>query len=260
MLSMLVHITRRELVRGYSMQRVLARFAYRKNLEIDPQLRSVDYSQALLRDCSQKNVRDSILALRRGPIRYSRNAMIACEGDPADYVFLVLKGAVRCCRTYQDGSRGIVGFHFPGELFGWTGDPTYSLSTEAVTDALILFFKRKDLLSAATRDSRIANYMLTATTNGLRRIQEHALLLSRLAPCRVGTFLVDLSNRIGKPKYLKLPMSLLDIADHLGLKMETVSRTIATLAKSGSITRSSYRTVVLRDRAFVAGAKRGAAH
>ncbi len=209
----------------------------------------VDFSKVLLHGCNHSVVKNSILAFRRGPIRYRRNAMIVCEGDPADYIYLVVKGTVRSCRTYQDGSRGIVAFYFSGEMFGLTGDPAHSLSLEAVTDTLILFFKRKDLLSTATRDIKIANYLLAATTNELRRIQEHSLMLGRLATRRVAAFLVDLSNRMGKPKYLKLSMPLLDIADHLALKMETVSRTIAALEKSGSIVRSSYRTVVLRDHA-----------
>jgi CRP/FNR family nitrogen fixation transcriptional regulator len=177
--------------------------------------------------------------------------MIVCEGDPTDYIFLVVKGTVRSCRSHQDGSRGIVAFHFPGELFGWSSDPTHSLSAEAVTDTLILFFKRSALQSAAIRDPKIAGYLLAATTNELRRAQEHSLLLGRLAPCRVAVFLADLSMRMGKPKHLKLPMPLLDIADHLGLKTETVCRAISALAKSGSIARSSYRTLVLRS-----GAKR----
>jgi len=231
------------------MDRVLARVAYRKVSRKNSPFRTFNFSQEILRDCNQQTVKKSILALRRGPIRYRRNAMIVCEGDPADYVYLVVKGTVRSCRTYQDGSRGIVAFYFSGELLGLTGDPAHSLSVEAVTDTLILFFKRKDLLSAATRDSKIARYLLAATTNELRRIQEHSLMLGRLATCRVSTFLVDLSNRMGKPKYLRLPMNLVDIADHLALKMETVSRAIATLEKSGSIVRSSYRTVVLTDRA-----------
>jgi CRP/FNR family transcriptional regulator, nitrogen fixation regulation protein len=231
---------------------VVAHVAYRKSSRAVREARSFGFSQALLRDCSQQPVKNSILALRRGPIRYRRNAMIVCEGDCADYVFLVVKGVVRSCRNYQDGSRGIVAFHLPGELFGLTADQGHSLSAEAVTDTLILYFKRGTLHTAACKDARIAKYLLATTTNELRRVQEHSLTLGRLATCRVQAFLTDLSVRMGRPKYLKLPMSLLDIADHLALKMETVSRTIASLEKSGAIVRSSYRTIILRNRAPVA--------
>jgi CRP/FNR family transcriptional regulator, nitrogen fixation regulation protein len=226
------------------------RVVYRKRIR--PGRRIFDSLPTLLRDCNQEPVRNKILALRRGPIRYPRNAMIVCEGDPADYIFLVVKGTVRICRTYQDGSRGIVAFYVPGEIFGWGNAPAHSLSAEAATDALILFFKRSALYSAASQDPRLASYLLAATTNELRRVQEHSLMLGRLAACRVATFLIDLSMRMGRPKYLKLPMPLLDIADHLGLKMETVSRTIAAMAKSGLIVRASYRTLALRNRALIA--------
>jgi CRP/FNR family nitrogen fixation transcriptional regulator len=208
-----------------------------------------NFSEALLHGCNQQDVKNGILALRRGPIRYCRDATIACEGDPTEYIFLVVSGVVRSCRTYHDGSRRIVAFHFPGELFGWSGALTHSLSAEAATDTLVLFLKRSALLATAIRDYRVASYLLAATINELRRAQEHSLLLSRLAKCRVATFLIDLSMRMGNPKHLYLPMSHLDIADHLGLKIETVSRTITALERSGSIARASYRTLVLRDHA-----------
>ena len=211
--------------------------------------RSFDVSKALLHNCQQQTAMNSILALRRGPIRYRRNAMIVCEGDPTDYILLVVKGVIRSCKTYRDGSRGIVAFHFPGELFGWSGDLTHSLSAEAATDTLVLFLKRSALLAAAIRDGRIATYLLAATTNELRRVQEHSLLLSRLAECRVATFLIDLSMRMGNADYLDLPMSHGDIASHLGLKQETLSRSITALEKSGSIARASHRTLLLRNRA-----------
>jgi CRP/FNR family nitrogen fixation transcriptional regulator len=234
------------------MNRIVARIDHRKNSRSNSNLRSSNASPTLLRDCSQQTVKSGILALRRGPIRYRRDAMIVSEGDRADYIFLVAKGVVRSCRTYHDGSRGIVAFHFPGELFGWSDGSIHLISAEAVTDTLILFFKRNALLSAAVRDTKIASYLLDAATNDLRHGQEHSLLLGRLATCRVATFLMDLSTKMGNPKYLKLPMTLLDIADHLGLKMETVSRTIAALEKSGSIARTSYRTLLLRNRASLA--------
>ncbi|MFZ3239878.1 MAG: helix-turn-helix domain-containing protein [Pseudolabrys sp.] len=166
--------------------------------------RAFDASKALLHGWDQQTVKDSILAFRRGPIRFRHNAMIACEGDPTDYMYVVVSGVVRSCRTHRDGSRGIVAFH------------------------------------------------LAATTNELRRVQEHSLLLSRRAECRVATFLIDLSMRLGTTGYLDLPMSHQDIADHLGFTIETLSRTITTMEKSGSIARLSGRILVLRNRTSLA--------
>jgi CRP/FNR family nitrogen fixation transcriptional regulator len=213
------------------------------------QHRSFDVSKALLHGCNEQPVKDSILALRRGPIRYTRGAMIACEGDPTDYVYLVVSGVVRSCRTYWDGSRGIVGFHLPGEFFGWSGDVVHSLALEAAALTFVLFFKRSALLAAGIHDNRIANYLLAATINELRRTQEHSLLMRRSAECRVTTFLLDLSMRLEKAEYIDLPIMYQDIADHLGLSIETLSRTITKLEKAGSIARASRRTLVLRNRA-----------
>lgn len=209
----------------------------------------LDFSKTPLRECNQQCVRSSILALRRGPIRYHRNKMIVLEGDPTDYVYLVATGVVRSCRTYGDGGRRVVAFHFAGELFGLTGGPIHSLSAEAATDALILFFKRSALLVAANRNRKIANFMLAATTNQLRTAQEHSLLLTRRAECRVAAFLIDLSTRMGQSNHLDMPMSHHDIADHLGMTGETFSRSLSALERSGSIARTSWRKIFLRSRA-----------
>ena len=117
-----------------------------------------------------------------------------------------------------------------------------------------VFLKRSALLAAAIRDGRIATYLLAATTNELRRVQEHSLLLSRRAECRVATFLIDLSMRLGTTSYLDLPMSHQDIADHLGFTIETLSRTITTMEKSGSIARLSGRILVLA-KPYIAGSR-----
>jgi CRP-like cAMP-binding protein len=89
---------------------------------------------AFLLEDSQKLAKRAILSVRRGPIRYHRNSSIVCEGDPADYVFMVVDGIVRRCKTFQNGARAIVAFHTPGELFGWTDELKHALSIEAATE------------------------------------------------------------------------------------------------------------------------------
>src|SRR6188474_3333415 len=163
---------------------------------------------AFLLEDSQKLAKRAILSVRRGPIRYHRNSSIVCEGDPADYVFMVVDGIVRRCKTFQNGARAIVAFHTPGELFGWTDELKHALSIEAATDALVLFFKRSALISVAARIDEMSD--------------------------------------------LDLPMSHQDIADHLGLSIETVSRTITELEQASLIERVSARTIVLKNRAALA--------
>lgn len=195
----------------------------------------------------------TIFALRRGPVRHSRDQTIVVEGDASDYIFLVISGVVRSFRSFQNGTRSIVSFYLPTEFFGLTNHPTNLLTAEAVTDANILFFKRSALFSMAKRESRIANFLLTTTLTEIRRTQEHTLLISRAAKSRVASFLIDLSKRIRTQNLLDLPMSHQDIADHLGLTIETISRMITQMERSGLITRGrSYCDLILNNRQALA--------
>jgi CRP-like cAMP-binding protein len=109
-----------------------------------------------------------ILALQRGPVQYPRNKMIFIEGDPAEYIFLLIDGVVRSCRSFSDGNRSIVCFHISGELFGFNGEQTHSLSAEAATNTTMLVLKRSAVLAMVARDGRIANLLLANTTKELR--------------------------------------------------------------------------------------------
>ena len=195
---------------------------------------------------SADTLKRALFALQRGPIRFHRDNVIACEGEAADYLFLVVSGVVRQCKTFENGSRNIVAFYLPGDLFGWS-DAKHVLSVEAAADAMVLFIKRAGLLSIASKESQVASFLLATTTNDLRRSHEHTLLMNKSATCRVATFLAGLWTRSGKFKYLDLPVSHQDIADYLGFTIETLSRTITGMERSGLITRVSTRRLVVRN-------------
>ena len=195
-------------------------------------------------------LKGALAALQRGPIRFQRDNIIACEGDTADYIFLVLSGVVRTCKTFENGGRTVVAFYLPGGLLGWD-DEKCSLSVEAASEAVVLLIKRRGLMDLARQDTLVSNFLLSATRNELRRTQEHSALLSRDAKFRVQTFLADLSSRTRNTEYVDLPMSHKDIADYLGLTIETLSRTITKLERSGAIARSSYKRLSLNHAALV---------
>src|SRR5262245_21650176 len=117
---------------------------------------SADFLNALTQANDRQLVNHALRALRRGPVRYHRNNVIVCEGDPTDYMFLVVSGTVRTCRTYETGTRSIIAFYVPGDLLGWTDAAKHSLSVEAATDAIILFLKRNVLLSVASQERGFA--------------------------------------------------------------------------------------------------------
>jgi len=204
---------------------------------------AIDFPEAF---GDKHTLKQALSALQRGPIRFHRDNVIACEGDAADYLFLVVSGVVRHCKTFENGSRNIVAFYLPGDLFGWS-NAKHVLSVEAAADAMVLFIKRAGLLSIAAQESQVARFLLATTTNDLRRSYEHSLLINKRATCRVGTFLADLWARSGKLKYLDLPVSHQDIADYLGLTIETLSRTITSMERSGVISRVSARRLVIRN-------------
>ncbi|HEY3223836.1 MAG TPA: helix-turn-helix domain-containing protein [Pseudolabrys sp.] len=186
-------------------------------------------------------------ALQRGPVHFYRNNVIALDEDVADYLLFVVTGVVRSCKICKRGTRSVVSFYLPGDFFGWV-DAKLSLSIEAATDTEVLFIKRKGLVALASQDVRVANVLLTAATNELARAQEHVLLMSKSAKCRAATFLTDLWVRLGKAQYLDVPMSHQDIADYLGLTIETLSRAITDMERSELISRvPSQRRLILQN-------------
>jgi CRP/FNR family nitrogen fixation transcriptional regulator len=191
----------------------------------------------------EHTLKRALSALQRGPIRFRRDNVIACEGERADYLFLVVSGVVRHCKTFENGSRNIVAFYLPGDLFGWND----ALSVEAAADAMVVFIKRAGLLAIASQESRVASLLLAATTNDIRRSHEHILLMNKSATCRVAAFFNDLWKRSGKFKYLDLPVSHQDIADYLGLTIETLSRSITVMEQSGLVSRVSPRRLMILD-------------
>ena len=204
---------------------------------------SLDLAAAIGND---EVVKRAFSAFKQVPIRFYRDNVIACEGDPAEHIFFVVRGVVRSCRNFKVGVRNIVAFYLPGDFLGWTGLKR-SLSIEAATDAEVLFIKRSAMSSLAAQENRIAIFLLRATTNELERAEEHISLMSKSAKCRVATFLTDLWVRLGRAEYLDVPMSHQDIADHLGLTIETVSRAISDLERSKMITRVSCKKLLIRN-------------
>lgn len=99
-------------------------------------------------------------------------------------------------------------------------------------------------------DSEFAQRVVAAMMRSIERAQSHMLLLGRKSALeRIATFLLDMSGRLSEMSHLDLPMSRGDIADHLGLTIETVSRTLTQLERKGVIELPSHRrSIILRDR------------
>jgi CRP-like cAMP-binding protein len=183
------------------------------------------------------------------PMGFARNGEIYGEGEPADYVYKVVSGAVRTYKVLDDGRRQIGDFYLPGDIFGLETGDDHTFSAEAITDTQILLTKRSAVMSLAARDSETARQLWTATARELHRMQNHVLLLIKTAQERVAGFLLEMAERVHSAETVELPMTRQDIADYLGLTIETVSRTLTQLENNAAIALPTSRRIVLRNRA-----------
>ena len=207
-----------------------------------------DLSRVVIHGCIQASVRNSILKLRRGPILERKKHAVFVQGDPADYIILVVHGTIRTCRYARSGKRSVVGFYFEGDTLGWSDEKVRSLTAEAATDCTLLYLKRSSLTALASQNPLVKDFILAATKNELRRAQEYSLFIGKDANSRTAAFLFDLWDRIGKSDSLIIPMTYQDIADHLGLSLECVSRTINSLIRAEIFGRISCHELALRNR------------
>ena len=120
--------------------------------------------------------------------------------------------------------------------------------SEAITDARVMGVKRSALTALAGRDAAIGRELFACTSRELRRVQDRVLLLIKSAQQRVASFLLEMVERAGVSKIVELPMSRQDIADYLGLTIETVSRTLTGLESAAAIEVPTSRRIVLRNR------------
>ncbi|TWB41759.1 cyclic nucleotide-binding domain-containing protein [Nitrospirillum pindoramense] len=165
---------------------------------------------------------------------YSRDQVIFSEGDPASSVRIVTSGMVRILRMMADGRRQIVGFLQPGDMLGLALGGTYLYSAEAVTPVTLRRLSRTQFDTLLERDPELRLRLLAATATELQVAQEQMLLLGRkTAPERLASFLLRQARRVTPEPQdhcrIPLPMTRTDIADFLGLTMETVSRAFTKL-------------------------------
>jgi CRP/FNR family transcriptional regulator, nitrogen fixation regulation protein len=193
------------------------------------------------------------LSLRGVRMRFERNEEVFGEAEAAEYVYRVVSGAVRTMRFSSDGRRQILGFHLPGDVFGWELGDTHTLSAEAVSAADVIMVRRSLVEKASAQDLQAAHAVLALTAHSLNTARDHAVVLGRKgAGERVAAFLLQLADRFVSRTELELPMSRADIADYLGLTIETVSRAFSEMERQCAIALPSSRHVVMRNPAALA--------
>jgi CRP/FNR family nitrogen fixation transcriptional regulator len=173
------------------------------------------------------------------------------EGDRAAYFYKVMSGAIRTSKLLSDGRRQIDAFHLPGDIFGIEAGEEHRFTAEALATATVIAYRRCSLETLACSDAAFARQIVAAMMRSLERAQEHMLLLGRKSAMeKIATFLLDMAARIDADDHVDLPMSRTDIADHLGLTIETVSRSLTQLERQGVIELPAHRrTIMLANKA-----------
>ncbi len=182
---------------------------------------------------------------------YKKGIEIFGEKEPADYVYQVITGAVRSYKLLSDGRRQIGAFHLVGDIFGLEIGTEHRFTAEAVVDTTVRLMKRRSLEQVAESDVVVARNLLTMTTSNLRHAEDHMLLLGRKTSLeRVAAFLIEMDKRLTAAGILALPMCRRDIADYLGLTLETVSRALSRLHGLGVLgfVGNNQRQISLLDR------------
>ena len=191
---------------------------------------------------------DQTMRLMGATISYPRNAEIFGEGELAEFVYKVISGNVRTYKILSDGRRQIGGFHLPGDIFGLQFGENHALSAEAITDTKILVVKRGAFNALAGLNLSLAEEIFALNGRELRALQKRVLLLVQSAQERVASFLLEMAERTPASNIIELPMTRQDIADYLGLTIETVSRTLTVLEAAATIEVPTSRRIVLRNR------------
>jgi len=181
-------------------------------------------------------------------LKFKRNAAVFNQGDPARHVYKVISGAIRTCRVLMDGRRQIADFYLPGDFFGLDWQSEHGFTAEAVADAVVISYPRSQLEALAEQKPAMQKLLMSMLCKGLSATQNHVVMLGRqTAQERLAWFLVSLMQRSDDNTDLDLPMSRLDIADYLGLTIETVSRGISQFKRQHLIAVSGAHQVTLKN-------------
>lgn len=183
---------------------------------------------------------------------FVRNETIFNQDDAADHVYRILTGTVRLCRYMPDGRRYIVDFLVPGDLMGFVESPDLPASAEAVSDVTLVSFPRVCFDRLAKENAAVRAQLLCHLSANLLTAQQQMFVLGcQKAKERVASFLLRLADRLDLScgDRIDLAMSRQDIADHLGLTTETISRMISTLRSEGAILIPNTHQIELRDMA-----------
>jgi CRP/FNR family transcriptional regulator, nitrogen fixation regulation protein len=196
----------------------------------------------------ERSERGSALGMAGAVLHFGQDREIYSEGADADLFFKVVSGVVRTCKFLSDGRRQIDAFYKAGDVFGFELGGQHGLWAEAVCDCTLVSYRRRGLETLAANDGGLMAQLFSYAMQSLARAQEHALLLGRRSATeKVAAFLIDCVDESAGGKIVNLAMTRQDIADYLGLTIETVSRTLSQLERDALIEIPAARQIHLKN-------------
>jgi CRP/FNR family nitrogen fixation transcriptional regulator len=179
---------------------------------------------------------------------FVQNQEIYGEGDDAEIFYRVVSGVVRTCKFLSDGRRQIDAFHIAGDVFGFEAGHEHALSAEAVCDCAVIAYRWRDIDKLLADGEALPHPLFAYAMQSLARAQEHSILLGcRNATEKLAVFLTDWATHSRDGEVITLEMTRQDIADYLGLTVETISRVLSVLEQDALIDRPSVRGIRLKD-------------
>jgi CRP/FNR family transcriptional regulator len=178
---------------------------------------------------------------------FSAGEALFWEGDQAGQIFDVLEGVLRVYKILPDGRRAIMGFVYPGEVSGLSFQHRYLFTAEAVTAVKVRRISRSRFLALVSESPDLRPQLFAHFCDEMSAAQDQMLLLGhKSAEERIVSFLLAIHRRCGEGEEVELLMSRLDMADYLGLTIETVSRMMTSLARRGLIQATGRHKIALR--------------
>lgn len=184
--------------------------------------------------------------------KFRRGETIFGEGDELQSSYKIVSGAVRLSRMTEDGRRHIVGFRGAGEFVGFEWEHEYALSAEAVRDVVAIRYMRARVDRMMEQRADVRESVVSLIRNELRSAHEHLITLGcQSARQRVANFLLQLGQRskASDGDTIEIELGRQDMADYLGLTLETISRTLSEFKRVGAIALPKRRQIIVRNRA-----------
>ncbi len=189
--------------------------------------------------------------------QYRRQEEIVAQEGVPDFAFWIVSGCVRTVRQWRDGRRQIGEFLMAGDLFDRDDIGRGRFGAEAVSPTRALCVRVSALQELAARQPCVAIELRQHAVDRMRRTLDRLILLGRMtASERIACFLIEMNERLGAEGTIDLPMNRTDIADYLGLTIETVCRGLAVLRQRGAIAIDRSRITIF-DRCALERAERG---